>query len=262
MLAIESLTVGYGANRAILDGVDLLVPDGSVVAVLGSNGAGKSTLLRSISRTIGLHGGAQHAGSITLDGKPLHRLSAPSVTRAGVVQSPEGRQVFAKMTVEDNLRVGGLNSTRERRIVSRTRVMELFPRLAERAHQRAGLLSGGEQQMLAIGRALMAEPKVLLLDEPSLGLAPKLISQIGDIVTAINQQGTAVVLVEQNAAMALRVADRAVVLESGRVAAAGTSAELAASGDIDALYLGGHQHQVADEPRNIAPRPHLGRWVS
>lgn len=265
MLSVKSLTVGYGANRSILDAVDVVVGDYEVVAVLGSNGAGKSTLLRAISRTIGMHGGTQHGGSISLDGAPLHRLSAPHVARVGVVQAPEGRQVFAKMTVEENLRVGSIYASKNGRAASRARVMDLFPRLAERTGQRAGLLSGGEQQMLAIGRALMAEPRVLLLDEPSLGLAPKLIAQIGDIVTTINQQGTSVVLVEQNAAMALKVSHHAVVLESGRVAMSAPSAELASSGKVDELYLGGHQHDFAPssgEAREVAGRPHLTRWVS
>lgn len=247
MLSAEGLVVGYGANRSVLDQIDLRVPESEVVAVLGSNGAGKSTLLRTLSGTLGLHGGALYAGEIRLDGRPIHKLSAASVARAGLVQSPEGRQVFAKMTVEENLRVGAMSTPRARRVAARARVMDLFPRLADRLDQRAGLLSGGEQQMLAIGRAMMAEPRVLLLDEPSLGLAPQLIEQIGDIVSEINVQGTPVVLVEQNAAMALRVAHRAVVLEAGRVAMTGTAAELKGSDEMRDLYLGGHTHHAADE---------------
>ena len=268
MLSIRGLVTGYGANKRVLDEVDLEVPDGSIVAVLGSNGAGKSTLLRAISGTLSMHGGVIHAGEIELDGTELQRRAPATITRAGVVQSPEGRQVFSKMTVEENLRVGGMTTPRSRRTAAHDRVRELFPILDNRSNQRAGLLSGGEQQMLAIGRALMAEPKVLLLDEPSLGLAPKLIDQIAEIVTAINEQGTSVVLVEQNAAMALRVAHDAVVLEVGKVAISGKAADLADSEDVSALYLGGHAGHHDDPDADGAPgagdaassRPTLARW--
>lgn len=261
MLSVAGLTTGYGTNKSVLDSVDLPVPDGRIVAVLGSNGAGKSTLLRAISGTLPMHGGAVYGGTIELDGVAIHKLKPAAVTRAGVVQSPEGRQVFGRMTVEENLRVGALTTPRARRTAARDRVMDLFQVLRDRSEQRAGLLSGGEQQMLAIGRALMAEPAVLLLDEPSLGLAPKLIEQIGDIIQAINSQGTPVVLVEQNAAMALRVAHDAVVLEVGRVAMADTAEALANSEDIQALYLGGHPghpDEAGDQVR--AERPTLARW--
>ncbi len=261
MLSVAGLTTGYGANKSVLDSVDLPVPDGRIVAVLGSNGAGKSTLLRAISGTLPMHGGAMYAGTIELDGVALHKLKPAAVTRAGVVQSPEGRQVFSRMTVEENLRVGALTTPRARRAAARDQVLDLFPVLRERSEQRAGLLSGGEQQMLAIGRAMMAEPAVLLLDEPSLGLAPKLIEQIGDIVQAINSLGTPVVLVEQNAAMALRVAHDAVVLEVGRVAMADSAENLANSEDIQALYLGGHAgHHEAESGAAKAARPTLARW--
>ncbi len=269
VLSITDLVTGYGTSTRVLDHVDLAVRPGTVVAVLGSNGAGKSTLLRAISGTLGMHGGSIHSGSIEFEGQALHKLAPAAVTRAGVVQSPEGRQVFGRMTVEENLAVGGLTTSRSRRAASRERVLDLFPRLAERSKQRAGLLSGGEQQMLAIGRALMAEPKVLLLDEPSLGLAPLLIDQIGEIVTTINEQGTPVVLVEQNAAMALRVAHDAVALEVGRVAIRGTAAELAGSDAVKALYLGGHggtDHGDDDDSahpdqQRRPSRPTLTRWA-
>lgn len=266
VLSITGLVTGYGTSTRVLDDVDLAVRPGTVVAVLGSNGAGKSTLLRAISGTLGMHGGSIRAGTIEFEDQPLHKMAPAAVTRAGIVQSPEGRQVFGRMTVEENLAVGGLTTPRARRSASRDRVMDLFPRLAERSKQRAGLLSGGEQQMLAIGRALMAEPKVLLLDEPSLGLAPLLIDQIGQIVTTINSQGTPVVLVEQNAAMALRVAHDAVALEVGRVAIRGTAAELAGSDAVKALYLGGHggtDHgdDAADSDQPRRSRPTLTRWT-
>ena len=264
MLRVASLVTAYGSGKRVLDGVDLEVSDGAIVTVLGSNGAGKSTLLRAISGTLPMHGGCVLSGSIEFDGTVTHKKSPATITRVGIVQSPEGRQVYAKMTVEENLRVGALTTPRPRRAAARDRVLELFPRLAERRGQRAGLLSGGEQQMLAIGRAMMAEPKVLLLDEPSLGLAPKLIDHIGEIVTQINEQGTSVVLVEQNAAMALRVAHSGIVLDVGRVAMSGSAADLASSDDIRALYLGGHAGHSDDEletAAKVSERPHLARWV-
>jgi len=189
------------------------------------------------------------------------------VVRRGVVAVPEGRQVFARMTVDDNLRAGGLGARDARaRAAAKERVAELFPVLTERAGQRAGLLSGGEQQMLAIGRALMSDPKLLLLDEPSLGLAPKMVGRIASIVREIHAQGTAVVLVEQNATMALSVADHAVVLEVGRVALRGPAAELTASDDVARLYLGGHaesdeQAHVEEEAARLHARRTLSRWT-
>jgi len=237
-LEVEDLEVAYAGVRA-LHGVSLVVPERKIVAVLGNNGAGKSTLLRAISGMLALHGGSIEGGKARLHGRTLSALDPAEIVRAGVVQVPEGRRVFADLTVEENLRAGGLSSRgRGERAEARTRVYDLFPRLAERRTQRAGLLSGGEQQMLAIGRALMSEPRVLLLDEPSLGLAPQIVEQIGEIVATINEQGTAVVLVEQNAAMALEIAHRAYVLEVGRIALEGTAAELAASDEVRARYLG------------------------
>jgi branched-chain amino acid transport system ATP-binding protein len=246
MLSVRDLRVRYGRSVAALHGVELDVSPDGVLAVLGSNGAGKSTLLRAISGTLRMHRGSVAGGGVHYGGKPIHRLDPAQIVRLGVVGVPEGRQIFARMTVEENLRAGGIGArSAKQRNAARQRVHELFPVLAERAKQRAGLLSGGEQQMLAIGRALMSGPKLLLLDEPSLGLAPKLVDQIGQIIREIHAQGTAVVLVEQNAVMALRVADHAVVLEVGRVALAGTSAELAGSEDVQRLYLGGHAESQA-----------------
>ncbi|MGH3862975.1 ABC transporter ATP-binding protein [Actinokineospora sp.] len=246
MLVVRNLQVRYGRSVAALHGVDLQVGADSVLAVLGSNGAGKSTLLRTISGTLRLHRGSVVAGQVEFDGKRIDRLDPAEIVRLGVVGVPEGRQVFARMSVEENLRAGGIGArTAEARTAARARVHELFPVLAERAEQRAGLLSGGEQQMLAIGRALMSAPKLLLLDEPSLGLAPKIVDRIGEIIREIHAQGTAVVLVEQNAVMALRVADHAVVLETGRTALSGTAADLSASDDVQRLYLGGHAESAA-----------------
>jgi ABC-type branched-subunit amino acid transport system ATPase component len=239
LLEVRGLTARYGDAGGALEDVALDVGRGQVVAVLGSNGAGKSTLLRAISGMLPLEGGRIAAGSIRFAGRDLVGLGPAEVVGAGIVQVPEGRQIFGDLTVEENLRAGGL-SRRDRgaRRAARDHAYELFPRLAERRTQRAGLLSGGEQQMLAIGRALMAEPQLLLLDEPSLGLAPQVVEQIAGIVQEINRRGTTVVLVEQNAGMALRIAERAIVLEVGRVALEGPAAELATSDEVQERYLG------------------------
>ncbi len=268
MLSVRGLSVRYGRSVHALDGVDVEVPDDGVLAVLGGNGAGKSTLLRAVSGTLRLHRGAITAGEILVSGERIDRLDPAVVVRRGVVAVPEGRQVFARMTVEDNLRAGGLGArSASARSEARERVQALFPVLAERSGQRAGLLSGGEQQMLAIGRALMSSPSLLLLDEPSLGLAPQMVGRIARIIREIHAQGTAVVLVEQNATMALQVADHAAVLEVGRIALSGPAAELAASDEVQQLYLGGHaesQEQAANEAAEAKahrPRRTLSRWA-
>ncbi|MGW5263647.1 ABC transporter ATP-binding protein [Microbispora sp. NPDC004025] len=236
-LEIKGLEVRYGPVRA-LRGVDLAVPRGAVAAVLGANGAGKTTLLRAVSGTLRFHRGAITSGTVSFGGSRLDGAQAAAVVRRGVVQVPEGRRVFARMTVAENLRAGALGVPGRRAAAARERVLELFPVLAERTHQRAGLLSGGEQQMLAIGRALMAGPSLLLLDEPTLGLAPLAAARIADTVRQINAQGTSVLLVEQNAAMALALAERAYVLEVGEVTLAGPAADLAASDEVRRRYLG------------------------
>jgi ABC-type branched-subunit amino acid transport system ATPase component len=238
MLTVRDLDVSYaGAVRALHD-VSVEVPPGSVVAVLGANGAGKSTLLRAVSGTLPFAGGAITRGSVAYDGRRLDRLEPAAIVRAGVVQVPEGRQVFGELTVEENLRAGGLATPRRARGPARDRVYDLFPVLRERAAQPAGLLSGGEQQMLAMGRALMAAPRVLLLDEPSLGLAPRMVARIGEVIAEINRQGTAVLLVEQNAAMALALADTAYILKVGRSVRHGPAADLATSDEVREWYLG------------------------
>jgi ABC-type branched-subunit amino acid transport system ATPase component len=238
LLRLHELDVSYaGAIRALRQ-VSLSVPDGAVVAVLGGNGAGKSTLLRAISGTLRFSQGAIDAGEIEFAGRRLDGADPADIVRAGVVQVPEGRRIFAELTVEENLRAGGLAVGRRERAATRDRVYDLFPVLRERRRQRAGLLSGGEQQMVAIGRALMARPRLLLLDEPSLGLAPRVVEQIGEVIAEINRQGTAVVLVEQNAAMALRVADLGFVLELGRVSLFGPARELAENDEVRDRYLG------------------------
>ena len=238
LLEVTELHASYGGVRA-LRGVSLTVREGEIVAVLGNNGAGKSTLMRAISGTLALHGGTVAGGTMRLRDRNLAGLDPAAVVRAGVVQVPEGRRVFGELTVEENLRAGTFGRIGRKGVAAaHERVLELFPRLAERSRQRAALLSGGEQQMLAIGRALMSDPKLLLMDEPSLGLAPQLVDKIGEIVQHINEQGTSVVLVEQNAAMALKIAHQAVVLEVGQVALAGRASELAASHEVRERYLG------------------------
>jgi ABC-type branched-subunit amino acid transport system ATPase component len=238
LLRVRELDVSYGGSVRALRAVSLSVPEGAVAAVLGGNGAGKSTLLRAVSGTLPFAGGAISAGSVEFAGGRLDGSDAAAIVRAGVIQVPEGRRVFGALTVEENLRAGGLPVARSSRAEGRERVYDLFPVLRERRRQRAGLLSGGEQQMLAIGRALMAEPRLLLLDEPSLGLAPQMVDRIAGVVAEINRQGTTVVLVEQNAAMALRVSDLAFVLEAGRLALHGPAGDLADSEQVRDRYLG------------------------
>jgi len=263
-LTVEDLHVSYGGAVRALRGVSLTVPDGAIVAVLGSNGAGKSTLLRAVSGTLRRAHGRVERGTIRLGDTDLAALDAAAIVRLGVAHVPEGRRVFGRLTVEENLRAGGLSRPgrwggrdRADKAAARDRIHALFPILEERRTQRGALLSGGEQQMLAIGRALMAAPKLLLLDEPSLGLAPRVIGQIGEVITEINRQGTSVLLIEQNATMALRVADTAHVLDVGRVSLSGPAGELAANDDVRRLYLGsGGDRPKADRPAQRS----LSRW--
>jgi branched-chain amino acid transport system ATP-binding protein len=237
VLEIKGLSVAYRGAPALRE-VSLSVPDGSVVALLGGNGAGKTTLLRAVSGTLPLHKGAVTAGDVLWDGKSIVRRGSADIVRAGVVQVPEGRQIFTRLTVAENLRAGAVPSGKNAAAKAAARVEELFPILGERRDQRAGLLSGGEQQMLAIDRALMAGPRLLLLDEPSLGLAPLIIEQIAEVVGEINRQGTAVLIVEQNVAMALDLAEHGYGLAVGRLTLSGPAAELRTSREVRELYLG------------------------
>lgn len=265
-LDVKDVHVTYGGAVRALQGVSLSVPDGKVAALLGSNGAGKSTLLRTISGTLRLHRGAVNSGTVEIDGHSLLKRDAAAIVGSGVVQVPEGRRIFGRLSVEENLRAGSLgNSSRSARGRLQTDVYEMFPVLAERRNGRAGLLSGGEQQMLAIARALMAEPRLLLLDEPSLGLAPRIIGQIGRVIRDINSRGVSVLLVEQNAAMALDVADLAYVLELGRVSLSGAAAELAKTDAVQHLYLGETataESGPATEQSSGAAMRGLSQWVS
>jgi len=235
--AVANLEVVYNDVVLVLRGVSLAVPAGKIVAVLGANGAGKTTLLRAITGLLPVHRGKSTKGRITLAGRDITHDDPARRVRAGLAQVMEGRRVFAELTVDENLRTGAYTN-RAGLAEGRDRVMELFPVLRERRRQVAGYLSGGEQQMLAIGRALMSSPRLLLLDEPSLGLAPLVVEQIRNIVVDINAQGTSVLLVEQNATMALAIADHGVVLEQGRVVRSGSGAELLADRNIREFYLG------------------------
>ena len=233
MLKIKDLHVSYGGIRA-LRGVDLEVPDGKIVTLIGANGAGKSTLLRTISGLV-----KADSGSITYDGVELLGKPINKVLEMGIAQVPEGRRVFADMTVLENLKIGAYLRKDKAEIEKDIQwVYSLFPRLEERNWQLAGTLSGGEQQMLAVGRALMSRPKVLMMDEPSLGLAPLVVQGIFDIIRTINEQGVTVLLIEQNANMALKIADLAYVLETGVITKTGTGAELLADESIKEAYLG------------------------
>ncbi|MFC2638658.1 MAG: ABC transporter ATP-binding protein [Mitsuokella sp.] len=234
MLQIDHIDVFYGAIHA-LKGVSLEVQTGEIVTLIGANGAGKSTTLRTISGLL-----APKAGTITFLGADITGKKAHEIVKDGISQVPEGRRVFAEMTVLENLELGAFTRTDKAGIASDLEmVFARFPRLKERRAQLAGTLSGGEQQMLAMGRALMSRPKLLLLDEPSMGLAPLLIREIFDIIADINKEGTTVLLVEQNANMALSIASRAYVLETGRITLSGAAKELAASEDVKKAYLGG-----------------------
>ena len=234
MLEIKDIHVYYGAIHAI-KGVSLTVRQGEIVTLIGSNGAGKSTTLRTISGLL-----KPKEGDILFEGESIAGRPAQAIVKAGVSQVPEGRRIFANMTVMENLELGAYSRTDADGIeADMNMVFERFPRLLERKEQAAGTLSGGEQQMLAMGRALMSHPRLLLLDEPSMGLAPLLIREIFNIIADINKAGTTVLLVEQNANMALSIAHRAYVLETGRIALSGDAKELAASEEVRKAYLGG-----------------------
>jgi branched-chain amino acid transport system ATP-binding protein len=239
MLSVNNLEVVYEDVVLVLRGLSLQVPTGSIVALLGANGAGKTTLLRAVTGLLSPHRGKITKGSVRLADSDITGADPAHVVRKGIAQVMEGRRIFAEITVDENLRTGAY--TRRSRTEVResyARVMELFPALADRRRSIAGYLSGGEQQMVAIGRALMASPKLLLLDEPSLGLAPKLVEQVRDIIVQINAQGTSVLLVEQNAVMALSIAHSGYVLETGKVVKDGPAGELLADEDIREFYLG------------------------
>ncbi len=235
ILTVEALHIAYGAHQVLKD-LSLSLYEGEIVTVLGANGAGKSTLLRAIAGLVPIG-----SGSVILGGRILNEIPAHEIVLNGIALVPEGRNVFSLLTVEENLNLGAFTKRKQKEVVAagKEQVFSLFPVLKQRRRQLAGTLSGGEQQMLAIGRALMITPRVLLLDEPSLGLAPKLVNQIFDIVVKINCQGTSILLVEQNVHQSLAIAGRGYVLESGRIALSGPAEELKRDWKIREAYLGG-----------------------
>jgi branched-chain amino acid transport system ATP-binding protein len=241
VLELSNVEVVYNDVILVLRGLSIKVPDGQVVAILGANGAGKTTTARAVTGLLDVHDGEITKGRITFEGVDITHKGAAEIVRLGISQVMEGRRVFAELTVDENLQTGAYTNTNKARIAEQyDRVMQLFPRLQERRKQTAGYLSGGEQQMLAIGRALMAEPKLLLLDEPSLGLAPLLVQQVRDVIVEINKSGISVLLIEQNAVMALSIADYGYVMDQGKIVMDGSGAKLLANDDIKEFYLGLH----------------------
>ena len=232
LLAISGLVAGYGATQ-VLRGIDLVVEAGEIVAVLGANGVGKTTLNKALSGVV-----RTQAGQIRFSGNRIDGLSPPEIVAAGLVHVPEGRKIFPDMSVHDNLVLGSYRRGRGHRSANLERVFDIFPRLRERHRQAAGTLSGGEQQMLAIGRGLMGEPRLLVLDEPSLGLSPLLVEELFALVSRLNAEGLTILLVEQNVVQSLELATRAHVLENGSIVLSGTGAELAANPALEKAYLG------------------------
>lgn len=261
MLQVTNLEVVYDDVALVLRGISIGVAPGQIVALLGANGAGKTTLLRAITGLLDVHDGEITKGAVLIDGAVAlsHRVnkSPAALVRMGIAQVMEGRRIFAELTVEENLRLGGHTNRRDLK-ASLDRCYDLFPVLAQRKRSTAGYLSGGEQQMLAIGRALMTSPRYLLLDEPSLGLAPRLVEQIRDLIVQINATGTGVLLVEQNATMALSVASHGYVLENGKVVLDKPAEELLADEDIREFYLGAHTVSY----RDVKHYQRRKRWLS
>ena len=237
MLKIENLVVSYGGIAPVLQGITIEVPDGKIITLLGANGAGKSTTLKAISGLL-----RPLSGTITMDDRPLHTMRTDAIVRAGVSHVPEGRQAFPGLTVAENLKMGAYTKYNKRSVAENMKgVYALFPRLEERQAQLAGTLSGGEQQMLAIGRGLMIQPKLLMLDEPSLGLAPIIVEDIFRKIQEVNATGTTILLIEQNANLALSICDYAYLLSVGSIVLQGTAQAIKEEGQLLSAYLGGTQ---------------------
>jgi branched-chain amino acid transport system ATP-binding protein len=261
VLAVENLEVVYEDVILVLKGISLTVPDGEIVALLGANGAGKTTVLRAITGLLDIHRGEIRKGTITLDGERIDHLDAPKTVAAGIGQVMEGRRILTEFTVEENLRIGAHTASRASIESNLEKVYASFPVLKDRRKGIAGYLSGGEQQMLAIGRALMAEPRVLLLDEPSLGLAPLIVQQIRDLIVEINQQGTSVLLVEQNANMALSIANHGYIMETGKIVMDKPAKVLREDEDVREFYLG-LRDEEATSFRDVKHYKRRKRWLS
>ena len=262
MLDIANLEVVYNDVVLVLRGLSLSVPDGKIVALLGANGAGKTTTIRAITGLLDVHEGDITKGQISWNGREIQGKDPSAIVRAGVTQVMEGRRIFAEMTVDENLRTGAYTN-RATADETLDRVMTLFPVLAGRRKDTAGYLSGGEQQMLAIGRAMMADPELLILDEPSLGLAPKLVQQIRDIIVEINAQGVSVLLIEQNANMALSIADYGYIMETGKVVMDGDPQKLLKDEDVQEFYLGLHGEGGERKSfRDVKHYKRRKRWLS
>lgn len=265
MLEVSNVEVVYNDVILVLRGLSIEVPDGKIVALLGANGAGKTTTARAIGGLLKVHEGKVTKGSISWKGTDITTAEASDIVKSGITQVMEGRRTFAELTVDENLACGGYTiADKGQRNASYDRVMDLFPRLAERRKQVAGYLSGGEQQMLAIGRAMMSSPELLILDEPSLGLAPRLVAQIRQIIQDINAQGTSVLLIEQNATMALSIADYGYVLETGKVVMDGEGEKLLADDDVKEFYLGLHSDGDGEKKsfREVKHYKRRKRWAS
>jgi branched-chain amino acid transport system ATP-binding protein len=264
VLAVENLEVVYNDVVLVLRGVSIEVPDGKIVALLGANGAGKTTTMRSVSGLLDVHDGDVTKGHILFNGKDITHLDPSARVKMGISQVMEGRRVFAELTVDENLRAGAYTNKNSASVKREyERVMTLFPRLSERRKSVAGYMSGGEQQMLAIGRALMQGPELLILDEPSLGLAPLLVQQIRDIVVEINQQGTSVLLIEQNANMALSIAHHGYIMETGKVVMDGDPQKLLKDEDVQEFYLGLHGEEGDRKSfRDVKHYKRRKRWLS
>ncbi len=262
ILSVENLEVVYNDVVLVLKGLSVKVQRGSITALLGSNGAGKSTTLKSISGLLATEDGKITEGSVLYDEQPIHRLWPEKIVRRGIFQVMEGRRIFEDLTVEENLKCGGFTRSKREFSHSRERVYQYFPRLKERRRQMAGYLSGGEQQMLAIGRALMARPKLLLLDEPSLGLAPLLVEEIFEIIQKVNnEEGVTIFLVEQNARAALSISSHGYILENGRIVMDGSSRSLLNNPDVQEFYLGIGKSGKKRSYRDVKHYRRRKRWL-
>ncbi|GBE25130.1 high-affinity branched-chain amino acid transport ATP-binding protein LivF [bacterium BMS3Bbin02] len=263
MLEVANLEVVYNDVVLVLRGISIEVPEGEIVALLGANGAGKTTTIRAITGLLDVHEGDITKGRISWKGEAIEKMDPADIVRAGITQVLEGRRIFAEMTVDENLKTGAFTSkSKVSEAAAYDRVMTMFPILADRRSSISGYLSGGEQQMLAMARALMADPELLILDEPSLGLAPKLVQQVKEIIVEINKQGTGVLLIEQNANMALSIAGHGYIMETGKVVMDGASDKLLQDEDVQEFYLGLHVSGERKSFKDIKHYKRRKRWLS